>query len=168
MENFVWSVCWKTSLRIHHQLKRHRLIYDLVFQNFLNQLLSSSLFLFSVYRFILLRRIAICDVATLMTTRKSSHLWITAKPGASCFCFENNNKQNTPNVTVLRQAEDDIICLTTACTSIGNTILSHALPIYTSKNCNIFCINHTFYRKLVVVFSLNDSIKVFINRRNEQ
>lgn len=145
MENFVWSVL-ENVLEDPSAVKTTRLIYDVFFQKIWNQLLSSSLFLFSVYRFISLRRIAICDIATLMTTRKSSHLWITTKTGTSCFCFKNNNNKK-PNV--VRYAEDDIICLTTACTSIGNTISLLASPISinipTKTLQYFFSINHHIF-----------------------
>lgn len=69
-------------------------LFMIPFSKISNQLLLFSVFLFSVSRFILFRRIAISDVASLLTIRKSG-VFFNAKQQNWCLVFALKTKTTT-------------------------------------------------------------------------
>lgn len=69
-------------------------LFMIPFSKISNQLLLFSVFLFSVSRFILFRRIAISDVASLLTIRKSGGFFY-AKQQNWCLVFALKTKTTT-------------------------------------------------------------------------
>lgn len=114
-------------------------LFMIPFSKISNQLLLFSVFLFSVSRFILFRRIAISDVASLLTIRKSGFFFMqNSRTRVLYLLWKQKQQQNRPNI--VRYAEHDIICITTTCSSIGTTISLHGFQNLWKK-CAIFLFN---------------------------
>lgn len=110
-------------------------LFMIPFSKISNQLLLFSVFLFSVSRFILFRRIAISDVASLLTIRKSGFFFMqNSRTGVLYLLWKQKQQQNRPNI--VRYAEHDIIYITT----IGTTISLHGFQNLWKK-CAIFLFN---------------------------
>lgn len=92
MENFVKSV-WENVLEDPSTDEIDPGLFMIPFSKISNQLLLFSVFLFSVSRFILFRRIAISDVASLLTIRKS--VFFNAKQQNWCLVFALKTKTTT-------------------------------------------------------------------------
>lgn len=111
-------------------------LFMIPFSKISNQLLLFSVFLFSVSRFILFRRIAISDVASLLTIRKSGFFFMqNSRTGVLYLLWKQKQQQNRPNI--VRYAEHDIICITT----IGTAKYHYMDFKISEKKCAIFLFN---------------------------
>lgn len=131
MENFVKSV-WENVLEDPSTDEIDPGLFMIPFSKISNQLLLFSVFLFSVSRFILFRRIAISDVASLLTIRKS--VFFNAKQQNWCLVFALKTKTTT------KQPKYSTIC--GACYNLHNNNWYHNIITWISKSlkkmCNIF------------------------------
>lgn len=134
MENFVKSV-WENVLEDPSTDEIDPGLFMIPFSKISNQLLLFSVFLFSVSRFILFRRIA---YQRRSITADDPQIWVffmqNSRTGVLYLLWKQKQQQNRPNI--VRYAEHDIICITT----IGTTISLHGFRNLWKK-CAIFLFN---------------------------